>query len=88
MAAPAPAGRRAAGDAALAPDAHDRAAVPRVAGERRGQDVALVYRLDADAVVIADVFQKTTAQTPARVIAECGRRLRLYDAAAQASGGD
>ena len=41
----------------------------------------LVYRIDADAVVIADVFQKTTAQTPARVIEDCRRRLRLYDAA-------
>lgn len=41
----------------------------------------IVYRLDADAVVIADVFQKTTAQTPARVLADCRRRLRLYDAA-------
>lgn len=41
----------------------------------------LVYRVDADAIVIADVFQKTTAQTPTRVIDDCRRRLRLYDAA-------
>lgn len=46
-----------------------------------GRTWRLVYRIDADAVVIADVFQKTTAQTPARVIADCRRRLRLYDAA-------
>ena len=39
----------------------------------------LVYRIDADAIVIADVFPKTTQQTPARVIAECRRRLRMYD---------
>jgi phage-related protein len=39
----------------------------------------LMYRLDPDAVVIADVVQKTTQQTPARVIADCRRRLRLYD---------
>jgi phage-related protein len=39
----------------------------------------IVYRLDSDAVVIADVFQKTTQQTPTRVIADCRRRLRLYD---------
>ncbi len=39
----------------------------------------VIYRIDADAIVIADVFRKTTAQTPARVIADCRRRLRLYD---------
>lgn len=43
----------------------------------------LVYRIDADAIVIADVFQKTTAQTPAHVISDCRRRLRLYDAASR-----
>ena len=43
----------------------------------------IVYRLDVDAIVIADVFQKTTPQTPARVIEECRRRLRRYDAATQ-----
>ena len=39
----------------------------------------VVYRLDADAVVIADVFPKTTPQTPRQVIADCKRRLKLYD---------
>ena len=39
----------------------------------------LVYRLDPDAIIIADVFQKTTRQTPVRVIADCKRRLTLYD---------
>jgi phage-related protein len=39
----------------------------------------IVYRIDADAIVIAEVFQKTTPQTPARVIADCRRRLRAYD---------
>lgn len=43
----------------------------------------LVYRLDADAVVIVEVFQKTTTQTPTRVIEDCPRRLRLYDAASR-----
>ena len=45
-----------------------------------GKTWRLVYRIDPDAVVIADVFQKTTAQTPARVLEDCRRRLRLYDA--------
>ena len=44
-----------------------------------GKTWRLVYRLDTDAVVIADVFQKTTRQTPGRVIADCARRLERYD---------
>jgi phage-related protein len=55
--------------------------------ELRIVDVArtwrIVYRLDSDAVVVADVFQKTTQQTPARVIADCARRLKHYDRVAQ-----
>ncbi len=43
----------------------------------------IVYRLDSDTVVIADVFQKTTRTTPARVIADCERRLRAYDRATE-----
>jgi phage-related protein len=43
----------------------------------------IVYRIDADAIVIADVFRKTTQQTPARVLADCRRRLGQYDAAAK-----
>jgi phage-related protein len=39
----------------------------------------LVYRIDPDAIVLVDVFAKTTRQTPARVIADCKGRLRLYD---------
>jgi phage-related protein len=43
------------------------------------RDWRIVYRVDADAIVIADVFAKTTQQTPVRVIADCRRRLGLYD---------
>jgi phage-related protein len=39
----------------------------------------IVYRADADAIVIAEVFAKTTPQTPKWVIDTCKRRLRLYD---------
>jgi phage-related protein len=39
----------------------------------------IVYRVDTDAVVIAEVFQKTTRQTPRHVIETCQRRLRRYD---------
>jgi phage-related protein len=40
----------------------------------------IVYRIGADAIVIADVFAKTTRTTPSRVIDNCKRRLRDYDA--------
>lgn len=41
----------------------------------------IVYRIDEDAIIIADVFAKKTLVTPGRVIANCRRRLRLYDSA-------
>lgn len=41
----------------------------------------VVYRIDADAIVIADVFGKKTQATPTSVIDACKRRLRAYDAA-------
>jgi phage-related protein len=44
-----------------------------------GKTWRVIYRLDGDAIVIADVFQKTTQATPSRVIADCQRRLALYD---------
>jgi len=39
----------------------------------------IVYRLDRDAVVIAEVFSKKTQKTPATMIGVCQRRLREYD---------
>ncbi|QBG48689.1 type II toxin-antitoxin system RelE/ParE family toxin [Verrucomicrobia bacterium S94] len=39
----------------------------------------IVYRIDPDAIVIADVFQKKTQQTPKRVVDESKRRLKQYD---------
>lgn len=41
----------------------------------------IVVRLDADAVVIAEVFSKKTQRTPDTVIDTCRRRLREYDSA-------
>lgn len=46
----------------------------------------IIYRTDPDAVVIADVFAKTTRATPAHVIADSRRRLRRYDEARRRSG--
>lgn len=42
----------------------------------------IVYRVDPDAIIIADVFGKKTQATPPPVIAACKRRLREYDAIA------
>ena len=39
----------------------------------------IVYRIDGDAIVVADVFSKTTRITPTRVIRQSSRRLRAYD---------
>ncbi|MBW4646640.1 MAG: type II toxin-antitoxin system RelE/ParE family toxin [Goleter apudmare HA4340-LM2] len=39
----------------------------------------IIYRIDTDAIVIADVFQKTTQKTPKGVIQNCQRRPKLYD---------
>jgi phage-related protein len=40
----------------------------------------IIYRLDPDAVVILEVFNKKTRITPKSIIETCKRRLREYDA--------
>lgn len=42
----------------------------------------IVYRVDDDAILVVEVFQKTTRQTPKRIIDTCRRRLKRYDEAA------
>ncbi len=65
---------------------HSRAmpSLGRRCHELRIQDAELawriVYRLDADAVVILEVFEKKTRQTPNVVIDVCKQRLKEYDA--------
>ena len=39
----------------------------------------IIYRLDHDAIVIAEVFAKKSQKTPQPVIEVCRRRLREYD---------
>lgn len=39
----------------------------------------IVYRLDPDAVLILDVFEKKTSATPKRIIDICKERIRSYD---------
>ena len=41
----------------------------------------LIYRLDADAIIIAGVFSKKTEKTPKAVVEACRRRLKEYDSA-------
>lgn len=38
------------------------------------------YHLDADAIVVLEVFRKQTRATPPAVIRACQVRLRAYDA--------
>jgi phage-related protein len=40
----------------------------------------IIYRVDDDAIVVAEVFSKKTPRTPASVIKNCKRRYRDYDA--------
>ena len=38
-----------------------------------------MYRVDPDAVVILDVFEKKTSKTPKSVINVCKGRLKIYN---------
>lgn len=40
----------------------------------------IVHRIDADAIVILEVFAKKTQATPSSVTEACRRRLKAYDA--------
>jgi phage-related protein len=39
----------------------------------------VMYRIDSDAIVIAEIFSKKTGKTPKRIIDLCKARLRDYD---------
>ncbi len=39
----------------------------------------IVYRIDSDAIIIADVFKKKTQQTPKQGLEDRKRRLKRYD---------
>ncbi len=43
----------------------------------------LIFRIDSDAIVIAEVFSKKTRATPKLVIGICKRRFKDYDNAAK-----
>ena len=39
----------------------------------------IVYRIDSDAIVILEVFEKKTSATPKHVIDTCKNRIKRYD---------
>lgn len=39
----------------------------------------IVYRIDRDAIVILEVFDKKSQKTPLEVVENCKRRIRLYE---------
>ena len=43
----------------------------------------VVYRLDTDAIMIADIFSKKTGTTPRAVIETCQKRFKEYDDASR-----
>ncbi len=44
-----------------------------------GANWRLIYRVDADAIVLLGVFAKKTGKTPVAVIRACKARLKRYD---------
>jgi phage-related protein len=43
----------------------------------------IIYLIDADAIVIGEVFTKKSGKTPKKVIDACKRRFRRYDEATE-----
>src|SRR5690606_20550983 len=44
-----------------------------------GKTWRIVYRIDTDAIVILEVFEKKTQTTPKVVIENCRKRMKQYD---------
>jgi phage-related protein len=49
----------------------------RIVDETRSWRV--IYRIDADLILIVMIYEKRTEQTPRRVIDSCRKRLRMFD---------
>lgn len=52
-----------------------------------GHSWRIMYRIDKDAVVILDVYEKKTRKIPDEVIDRCRDRLKTYDAIAKSAKG-
>lgn len=72
------------GEALRMPQARRMATIGARCWELRINDAGhtwrIIYRVDPDAIVIVEVFDKDSAQTPQSVIDTCKTRLRRYDA--------
>jgi phage-related protein len=44
-----------------------------------GKQWRLIYRTDPDAILVVDLFRKTTQKTPKQAIARCQQRLKQHD---------
>jgi phage-related protein len=51
----------------------------RVVDRETKIDWRIVYRIDADAILVVHWFEKRTRETPGRVVELCKRRLARYD---------
>lgn len=71
------------GDVLLMPHSRPMPVVGARCHELRLHDIdktwRIIYRVDDDAIVIVEVFEKRTQTTPNAVIAACRKRLSLYD---------
>jgi len=45
-----------------------------------GRNWRIIYRIDPDAIVILEVFEKKSGKTPLRIVNVCRARLKAYDA--------
>lgn len=67
--------------AELLPSLGPRCGALRIRDE--GHSWRVMYRVDKDAVLIVEVYAKTTRKIPQEVIDRCQRRLKEYDAIAK-----
>jgi len=51
----------------------------RIADRATGVSWRIIYRVDQDAIVIADAFAKKSRTTPRAAVERAARRLRRYD---------
>ncbi len=65
------------------PDVGARCGALRVRDARHNWRI--MYRIDADAVLVLDVYAKKSRKIPDEVIARCRRRLQQYDEAVRAA---
>jgi phage-related protein len=74
------------GESLTLPDSRPMPSIGKRCHELRigdeGHNWRVVYRVDSDAIVIGDVFEKKRRKTPRDVVENSRRRLRQYDEAA------